>query len=136
MFLSHLRHGWCRGVCVIALLTAASFGQAQAQPQVQAQASGKGHRAERADPLDAQVRVPAAIHVPAFVGYRRLGDDKRVDWKEANETVNRIGGWRSYLREAQQPDPAPTAPTRRPAPAPSPAPASGAVPAHGGHKTH
>ena len=136
MFLSHLRHGWCRGVCVIALLTAASFGQVQAQ----AQAPGTGHRAERADPLDAQVRVPAAIHVSAFASYRRLGDDKRVDWKEANETVNRIGGWRSYLREAQQPDPAPTAPTSRPAPAPSvapaPASASGAAPAHGGHKTH
>lgn len=136
MFLSPLRHAWCIGVCVIALLTAASFGHAQVQ------APGTGYRTERADPLDAQVRVPAAVHVSAFASYRRLGDDKRVDWKEANEAVNRIGGWRTYLREAQQPDPAPTAPTSRPAPAPgpgpapAPAPSSGAVPAHGGHKTH
>jgi hypothetical protein len=124
MFLSHFRLRCCRGIPVIALLTAASFAQAQGTPA----------RTERADPLDAQVRVSAAIHSSALASYRRLGDDKRIDWKEANEAVNRIGGWRAYAREAQQPEPAPTAPANRTAPAP--APASGAMPAHGGHKMH
>lgn len=117
----------CRGIPVIALLTAASFAQAQAQVQV---------TPARADPLDAQVRVPAATHSSALSSYRRLGDDKRIDWKEANEAVNRIGGWRAYAREAQQPEPTPTAPAVRTVPTPAPAPASGAMPAHGGHKKH
>lgn len=128
MLLSPIRLSCCRGIPVIALLAASSFVQAQAQAQ------GTPARTERADPLDAQVRVPAATHSSALSSYRRLGDDKRIDWKEANEAVNRIGGWRAYAREAQQPEPAPTAPASRTAPAP--APASGAMPAHGGHKKH
>ncbi len=126
MFLSRFRLGRCRGIPLIALLTAAAF--AQAQPQ------GATARNERADPLDAQVRVPAVTHSSALSSYRRLGDDKRIDWKEANDAVNRIGGWRAYAREAQQPEPAPVAPAGRTTPAP--VPASGAMPAHGGHKMH
>ena len=87
MFLSPFRLGRCRGISLIALLTVAVF--AQAQPQ------GAPARNERADPLDAQVRVPAVTHSSALSSYRRLGDDKRIDWKEANEAVNRIGGWRA-----------------------------------------
>ena len=71
--------------------------------------------AARPDPLNPQARVPAAAYVSPLAGYRRLGEDKPVPWKEANETVNRIGGWRAYAREAQQP--APPAPAR-PASAP------------------
>lgn len=78
--------------------------------------------------------MPAVTHSSALSSYRRLGDDKRIDWKEANEAVNRIGGWRAYAREAQQPEPAPVAPAGRTTPAP--VPASGAMPAHGGHKMH
>lgn len=122
MFRSAIRLSCCRGIPVVALLAAASIVQAQGTPA----------RTERADPLDAQVRVPVATHSSALSSYRRLGDDKRIDWKEANAAVNRIGGWRAYAREAQQPEPAPTAPTHRTAPAP----ASGAMPAHGGHKMH
>jgi len=128
MFRSPVRLSCCRGIPVIALLAAASLVQAQAQAQ------GTPARTERADPLDAQVRVPAATHSSVLSSYRRLGDDKRIDWKEANEAVTRIGGWRAYAREAQQHEPAPTAPASRTAPAP--APASGAMPAHGGHKRH
>ena len=124
MFLSLIRRACCRGIPVIALLSAASFAQAQGTPA----------RTERVDPLDAQVRVPPAIHSSALASYRRQDDDKRIDWKVANEAVNRIGGWRAYAREAQQPGPAPAAPASRTAPAP--APASGATPAHGGHKMH
>ena len=74
----------------------------------------------------------AALGAGLTVGYRRLGEDKRIDWKEANETVNRIGGWRAYAREAQQPDSAASAPAGGAAPAS----AAGAAPAHGGHKKH
>ncbi|MEI8267391.1 MAG: hypothetical protein WCI59_16805 [Betaproteobacteria bacterium] len=68
-----------------------------------------------ADPLNPKARVPPAVYVSPLAGYRRLGEDKPVPWKEANETVNRIGGWRAYAREASQPDPAVPA---RPASAP------------------
>ena len=62
-----------------------------------------------ADPLNPQARVPAALYVSPLASYRRLGEDKPVPWKEANETVNRIGGWRAYAREAQQSDAPPPA---------------------------
>lgn len=120
MFPSSTFFRWCGGISVIALLAAASIAHAQGAPA----------RAERADPLDPQARVPAVTHPSSLAGYRRLGDDRRIPWKEANETVNRIGGWRAYTREAQQPEPAASTPVPRGAPAP----ASGALPAHGGHK--
>lgn len=98
------------------LLAAASLAPAQGTPG----------RTERADPLDAQARVPAVAYQSSLARYRGLGDDTRMAWKEANETVNRIGGWRAYAREAQQPDAA----------APAPASAPTATPARGGHKMH
>jgi hypothetical protein len=95
MFLSPFRLGRCRGISLIALLTVAVF--AQAQPQ------GAPARNERADPLDAQVRVPAVTHSSALSSYRRLGDDKRIDWKEAKAAVHeRCGAGRA----AEQPWPA------------------------------
>ena len=74
----------------------------------------------------------------AFDDYRRLTDDK-VDWKEANDNVARIGGWRTYLRESQRTDtPADTSTDRRqaePATPPATKPSMPASPGgHGGHK--
>lgn len=60
-------------------------------------------------PLDAKALVPAPSYESAFARYRRWGDDKAVSWRQANDTVTGIGGWRVYLREAQQPDPPPPA---------------------------
>jgi hypothetical protein len=119
MSLSPLCLGWCRGLAAMALLSAAS-----SVPHL-AHAQGSPVRGERADPLDAQARVPVATHVSSLAGYRRLGDERPVDWKQANETVSRIGGWRAYAREAQQPDPAASAPAGRPA--------TTTAPSHGGH---
>ena len=85
-----------------ALLPAALFvvaGTAQPQPA----ALG------RADPLNPKAEVPALQHASALADYRRLADDKPVAWKEANDTVHRIGGWRAYAREASQSASAPTA---------------------------
>ena len=38
----------------------------------------------------------------AFKGYQALREPKRAPWKEANDTVGRIGGWRVYAREVHQ----------------------------------
>jgi hypothetical protein len=60
----------------------------------------------RPDPLDPKVTVPAPVYESSFVHYRRLSDAKPIPWREANDTATAIGGWRTYLREAQQPEPA------------------------------
>ena len=71
----------------------------------------------RPDPLDAQARVPALVYRSSLVPAPLPGADKPVPWRDANDTVSRIGGWRAYAREAQAPAPATSAPV------------------HGGHKT-
>lgn len=38
----------------------------------------------------------------AFEGYRPFDDQKVAPWKESNDTVGRIGGWRAYAKEAQE----------------------------------
>ncbi len=38
----------------------------------------------------------------ALDGYQPYTDEKIQSWKEANDSVGRIGGWRAYAREAQQ----------------------------------
>ena len=102
---------------------------AQAQPAA---------KAVRLDPLDATASVPALSYVSSFSQYRLLGDEKPVSWRDANDTVTRIGGWRVYAREAQQPDPAtvaPAAPTAPAAPAAATNDKAKSMPAgHGGRK--
>lgn len=46
--------------------------------------------------------APAAFR-SAFEGYQPYTDEKIVPWKEANDNVGRIGGWREYAKEARQP---------------------------------
>lgn len=54
-----------------------------------------------------------------FSRYQSYRDEKTGAWREANETVDRIGGWRAYAKEAQQPDrAAPTTPVAPTAPQP------------------
>ena len=97
-------------------------------------------RPAKPDPLDPKASVPTLTYESAFAPYRRLGDEKPLSWREANDTVARIGGWRVYAREAQQPDPASPAkpavpaaaavPTEKSTDMPKPTPAG-----HGGHKS-
>ena len=59
----------------------------------------------------------------AFDGYQRFSDEEVQPWKDSNATVEKIGGWRAYAKEAQG------------AKAPASA-ASGSAPAdpHAGHR--
>lgn len=68
-----------------------------------AQAAPVAHTG-RPDPLDAQAVVAPAVHVSALARYRPLGTLTVGAWKDANDTVTRIGGWRAYAREAARPD--------------------------------
>ena len=99
-------------------------------------AGAQTSRCGRPDPLDATADVPRTSHESAFKAYRRLGDTPPTPWKQANETVERIGGWRAYAREAdpaRAPADAASAPTPLPAPAPRGKPADPAS-GHNGHK--
>ena len=121
---------WRLPVFLLAATAAAAGAQTTAPP------------AHAADPANAQATVPRAVHSSAFAGYRRHAEPAPIGWKEANDTVSRIGGWRAYAREAQQPEAPPTnsllpasTPTAKPAGAP---PAAMPIPmpaGHGGHKS-
>ena len=52
------------------------------------------------DPADPNTAIPATVYVSPFSDYRPLGEDKNTGWKDANDTVGKIGGWRAYAREA------------------------------------
>ena len=127
-----------RMACVLASLLFACLLPALAQAQAQARAQPA--ITTGADPLDAGAQVPAVRYESAFAQFRRIGDDKPVAWREANDAVARIGGWRVYAREAQQADPAaaekPAAPAPAVAPASSPASAPVAKPLPPGPAGH
>lgn len=67
----------------------------------------------------------------AFEGYQPYGDDKLLSWKESNDTVGRIGGWRVYAREAQGAQPSPAN-----GPAGATRPADAVVPVADPHAGH
>jgi len=54
-----------------------------------------------------QASPPPAFH-SAMDGYKPYTEEATVNWKEANDTTARIGGWRVYAKEARQ-APAPEA---------------------------
>lgn len=101
------------------------------------------------DPTDAGAAVPPVQYRSPFYDYRSFGDSVRTPWRQANDEVARIGGWRTYLREAQQAREAVEAadasgraqspiPVYEKAPVTPPATASepAAKPAPGGHAHH
>jgi hypothetical protein len=85
---------WRLPVALLAVFAAAAAAQTAAPPSAPTRA---------ADPTNPQAQVPAALHMSAFAGYRRHAEPAPTAWKEANDTVTRIGGWRTYAREAAAP---------------------------------
>ena len=68
------------------------------------------------DPADATAATPPTMYLSPFADYRPLGEDKTTAWKDANDTVGKIGGWRAYAREAAEATKAREAVTTRKAP--------------------
>ena len=52
--------------------------------------------------LAAEAVPPGEAAANPFKQYRNWRDEPLDDWRQANERVGEIGGWRTYLREAQQ----------------------------------
>ena len=73
---------------------------------------------------DPKIATPTTSYRSVFDDYVAPSDDKLVSWRDANELVKSIGGWRVYARESQQSAPANVAPP----------PAGGRSPVP--HKTH
>jgi hypothetical protein len=76
----------------------------------------------RPDPLDAKAATAPLVYRSPLAGYKKLADEAPpVAWRNANEAVERIGGWRAYAREAAAAASAPAA-VATPAAAPTPEP--------------
>lgn len=80
-----------------------------------AAASAQPPTARRADPLDAGAVLPPMTHESVLGRSPRGAESKPIPWRDANDEVARIGGWRAYAREAQQPEPAASMPAAAPA---------------------
>lgn len=67
-------------------------------------------QSSRADPLDAQAAIAPLVYRSSLAGYKRLATEAPpVAWREANDAVERVGGWRALAREANAPAPAASA---------------------------
>jgi hypothetical protein len=59
---------------------------------------------------DAQGPTPPAPQAPAveyqsiFDRYLKYVEQPVAAWRESNDNVGRVGGWRAYAREAHRPD--------------------------------
>ena len=122
---------------VAALLCAALTAAAQPLADTTAKAAADtAPLTARRDPLDPKAIVPKVSYNSAFTQYRSLGNDKPISWREANDTVTRIGGWRVYAREAQQPDATPTPAMKPGEQPPAAAPTHQLKPGPPGHSGH
>ena len=86
-----------RAVFAVALTTIAAAAGAQtaapaaADPQVAIGAADSGYRS-------------------SFDGYQRFTQEQVGSWKDANDNVGRIGGWREYAKEVRSPAGTPAKP--------------------------
>jgi hypothetical protein len=55
-------------------------------------------------PSASATQAAPAAYRSALEGYQPYTDEKTGNWKEANDTTARIGGWREYAKEASQPE--------------------------------
>jgi hypothetical protein len=56
--------------------------------------------AKAAEEKPAAATTPSSAPAP-FDQYRPWRDSPVADWRQANERVGEVGGWRTYLRESQ-----------------------------------
>jgi len=76
----------------------------------------------RPDPLDAKAATTPLVYRSPLASYKKLAAEAPpVAWRDANDAVERIGGWRAYAREASAAASAPAA-SATPASAPTAAP--------------
>jgi hypothetical protein len=63
-------------------------------------------------PSTTESRLPTMLqYKSAISGYQAYTDQKILSWREANDRVERIGGWRAYAKEISTSQPTSEAPT-------------------------
>lgn len=87
---------WYKFAAIVCACAAATIANAQAQ---QAPASAAPPAVVR-DPGDPGAAVPPVEYRSAFSRYRPNVEAEVGSWREKNDDVRRIGGWRVYGREA------------------------------------
>lgn len=71
--------------------------------------------AEQPDPLNSEAATPALNYQSPLKTYQGFSEQPLHDWREANELVGRIGGWRTYAQEPwEQPSDSASAPAEKP----------------------
>lgn len=68
-------------------------------PSAGAQPSGNGAARNPADPRAETAPLP---YQSPFAGYRPFAGGAVGPWKDVNDEVARIGGWKAYAREAYE----------------------------------
>lgn len=115
---------WLTAVFLIS--THAGFASAQSAQSVQDSNTAPLLPLARqtATPSRTDTEISPLRYDSVFANYKPYRDEKTTAWRDANDTVAKIGGWRAYAREAQQPDtappPAPPNPTPNPTSNPTP----------------
>lgn len=121
-------------VSLMGVAAALSGASVQAAGGEQAQGAGTGTaRQVPVSPASQQVGPSVPPFESAFSGYRGYADEPVAPWRESNDQVRQIGGWRAYAREAHAPAapaPDPDSPPAAPGSASPSAPAD--MPATGG----
>lgn len=97
------------------------LGAAAAVPAF-AQTSSSSSPSPSSHPAASAAEAELGYH-STLADYQRFSEQPVGSWREANDNVGRIGGWRAYAREAREPA----------APAPSGAAASSPGPAADPH---
>ena len=103
--------------CLAALSTLAVIG-ASAQPLAPVAPTSAQLTASAATAPSTQAGTTP--YRSAFENYQPFAEEKVLPWKEANDTVRAIGGWRAYAKEANEEKDTP-----QDSPAASPDPAAG-----------
>jgi hypothetical protein len=80
-----------------------SVGQAQQADRAVPPLSST-HSAAAAATTTSRAANTSLVYTSVFSSYKPMTDQKLGNWRDANDTVTRIGGWRTYLKEAQTPD--------------------------------
>lgn len=55
--------------------------------------------------VNASAQISSPHFRSAFEAYRAFAPEPLLPWKETNDTVGKIGGWRAYAKEASGPLP-------------------------------
>ncbi len=61
---------------------------------------------------EASKPLPSLRYESPLAGYRKFVEQPVGSWREANDNVGRIGGWRAYARESQEATPAQESPKK------------------------